>query len=133
MKKLFLIIATALTVVSCHTGKQAGKPMLGADRDRHGCIASAGYTWSKVRKDCVRTFEEGIRLVPAHVKTSVAAYVIFSPDQERAEVFLPGQKKHPVLKRKGGIWKKKQYILAKNKNGWILKTGGTDVYVSPQK
>ena len=78
MKKLFLIIATALTVVSCHTGKQAGKPMPGADRDRHGCIASAGYTWSKVRKDCVRTFEEGI-------------------------------------------------------HGWILKTGGTDVYVSPQK
>ena len=28
--------------------------MVGADRDIHGCIASAGYQWSKKHKRCVR-------------------------------------------------------------------------------
>lgn len=132
MRKLFLILITALTVVSCRSSKPEGMPLTGGDRDRHGCIASAGYTWSQVRRDCIRVFEEGVRLVPAHVKTSVAAYVVFSPDHSRAELFLPGKKEHPVLKRKGGIWKKKSYILVSDKGRWVLKTGGTDVYVSPQ-
>lgn len=130
MKQLFLIIATALGMISCRTSEQAGMQMTGNDRDRHGCIASAGYTWSKVRKDCIRVFEEGIRMIPIHVKSNVAAYVVFSPDQKRAEIFLPGQKKHPVLKRKGKIWKKNQYILKKDGKDWILKTGETDVYIS---
>lgn len=133
IKKLLLIIATTLTVVSCHTSERAGKVMVGADRSRHGCITSAGYSWSKVRKDCIRVFEEGVRLMPAHVKTSVTAYVVFSPDQSRAELFLPDKKKHPVLKRKGNIWKKKSYILVSDKGRWVLKTGGTEVYVSAQQ
>lgn len=35
-------------------------PVLGGDKDAHGCIGSAGYTYSQVKKDCVRTFEQKI-------------------------------------------------------------------------
>ena len=31
--------------------------MVGNDKDEHGCIASAGYTWSEVQQNCIRLFE----------------------------------------------------------------------------
>ena len=36
--------------------------IVGDDKDEHGCIASAGYTWSEVQKDCIRLWEKGVRL-----------------------------------------------------------------------
>lgn len=32
--------------------------VVGGDKDKHGCIASAGYTWSEVQKDCIRLWEK---------------------------------------------------------------------------
>lgn len=34
--------------------------MPGSDRDSHGCIGSAGYTWSESQKQCVRPWEDRI-------------------------------------------------------------------------
>ena len=36
--------------------------VVGSDKDEHGCIASAGYTWSEVQKDCIRLWEKGVRM-----------------------------------------------------------------------
>jgi hypothetical protein len=33
-------------------------PLVGADRDAHGCIGSAGYSWCDVKQKCLRTWEE---------------------------------------------------------------------------
>lgn len=76
-------------------------PKPGSDRDEHGCIPSAGYTWSIVRNDCIRLFETGIAMAPQDPsldKTTVA-YLVFSDDKIRVEIFLPTQKK-PVIIRK---------------------------------
>jgi hypothetical protein len=35
-----------------------GENRVGADRDEHGCIGSAGYTWCQVKNKCLRTWEE---------------------------------------------------------------------------
>lgn len=32
--------------------------MLGGDRDEHGCIGSAGYSWCEVKSRCLRVWEE---------------------------------------------------------------------------
>lgn len=32
--------------------------MLGGDRDEHGCIGSAGYTWCEPKEKCLRIWEE---------------------------------------------------------------------------
>ncbi|KAB8197019.1 hypothetical protein FKV24_003880 [Lysobacter maris] len=32
-------------------------PMVGGDRDAHGCIGSAGYQWCESRNECVRPWE----------------------------------------------------------------------------
>lgn len=34
------------------------KPVLGGDRDEHGCIGSAGYSWCEAKSKCLRTWEE---------------------------------------------------------------------------
>ncbi len=33
-------------------------PIVGADRDVHGCIGSAGYTWCEPKSKCLRVWEE---------------------------------------------------------------------------
>lgn len=35
-----------------------GKPMVGSDKDIHGCIGSAGYTWCEGKQKCLRVWEE---------------------------------------------------------------------------
>jgi hypothetical protein len=32
--------------------------LLGGDRDEHGCIGSAGYSWSESAGKCIRPWEE---------------------------------------------------------------------------
>ena len=71
---------------------------VGSDRDEHGCIASAGYQWSELLKDCIRPFEIGIKMASAVDKESTsAAYLVFNADSSKVEVFLPQEKNHPIL------------------------------------
>ena len=82
-----LVCAGAL-LVSCGSNreKKAGdtdemeKPeMIGGDKDEHGCIASAGYTWSEVQK--------GVRLTSVKDERNTL-YIVFSPDSSRVELFF---------------------------------------------
>ena len=34
------------------------KPAIGGDKDEHGCIGSAGYTWNEEKKKCTRSWED---------------------------------------------------------------------------
>lgn len=34
------------------------EPLVGGDKDEHGCIGSAGYTWCEAKQKCLRTWEE---------------------------------------------------------------------------
>ena len=47
------LFAVALLLFGCVSG-----PMPGSDRDAHGCIASAGYTWCDANQGCIRAWEE---------------------------------------------------------------------------
>jgi hypothetical protein len=33
-------------------------PLVGGDKDSHGCIGSAGYSWCEVKNKCLRVWEE---------------------------------------------------------------------------
>lgn len=43
-------------------------PIVGGDKDAHGCIGSAGYTWCEIKQKCVRVWEEPCETVSAPVK-----------------------------------------------------------------
>ncbi len=106
------------------------QPVVGADRDEHGCKGSAGYRWSLVRNECIRIFEAGIRLnakAPG-LDTTFSAFVVFKSDteDEQAELFLPGQE--PLLLDRvadsgAGTWKRDTLVLTQWKGMYTLDGG----------
>ena len=38
--------------------QQNKNPIVGGDKDAHGCIGSAGYSWCGVKQKCLRPWEE---------------------------------------------------------------------------
>ena len=71
---------------------------VGGDRDKHGCIGSAGYQWSEVQQDCIRVFEKGIRMTA--VDGSQSAFIVFSPDSTQVELFFSSGDKNEILDRR---------------------------------
>lgn len=107
-------------------------PVLGGDSDAHGCIGSAGYTYSQIKKDCVRTFEEKIKLKEVATKGDYIAAVIFSKDMKKAEVFVKDAEDGSVILNRAGkskAWKNESYVLTPyKKNGYQLKKDNVVIY-----
>lgn len=146
MKKVFLFSIIIALSFSCakkvseekKTSKETTKPVnevsnpsvvVGGDSDSHGCKASAGYTWSILKKECIRIFENSTKLSHAEDgKTdTTVAYVIF--DGNKAELFLDTQKESIILERKseGDSWVKDDLQLIPWK-GYVLKKGEKIIY-----
>ena len=51
------IFFLAIVLIGCTTASKKIAEKIGSDRDKHGCIHSAGYTWSEINKTCLRPFE----------------------------------------------------------------------------
>lgn len=107
--------------------KDIGKEIhtIGGDKDKHGCLTSAGYNWSEVRNDCIRLFESGIRLNPAVSNTSsstLSAFLVLGKDSSRVEVFLPSDRKSVILFREGKTFHKSGSNLnvRETQAGWQL-------------
>lgn len=144
MKKIILGIVISSSLLSCNLiNKQEEKPkevdaakdvVLGGDKDADGCLASAGYTWSKLNKECVRVFT-GVQLLPAEKADATedeavfAAYVLFDKTKDNAEVFLPNQDESILLKREseGKPWINGSWQLIPWK-GFVLKKDGQILY-----
>lgn len=145
MNKLFLLsLIAAAHLVSCTENKPTPKqetppqeivkkdttPMMpGGDSDEHGCKGSAGYTWSVVKNECIRTFESGIRLDPkaANLDKTTSAFIVFKSDKDdaQAEIFLPSSKQSIVLekekKENASTWKNADYTLTQVKGTYSLE------------
>ncbi len=108
--------------------------MVGADRDKHGCIASAGYTYSIIKNDCVRLFEQKCQLKEINPKGSSTSNsaIIFSSDNKKAEAFLPDLKSSVILIRTGTkgkyIWRKDKLALYQKGNDYILKRSNKAIF-----
>ncbi|MDD5623195.1 MAG: hypothetical protein PHI23_00605 [Candidatus Peribacteraceae bacterium] len=51
-----MILLAACLVAGC--AQKPAEPLVGGDRDEHGCIGSAGYTWCAPKEKCLRVWEE---------------------------------------------------------------------------
>lgn len=116
------LMAASLLLAACSAPEQH---LVGSDRDSHGCIGSAGYQWSALTKQCVRLFEQGIRLNPTDSGQTSSAFVLFNADQSQAELTLPSGEQH-LLTRQGAegnwSWQGSGYTLFPWK-GYVLKAG----------
>ena len=55
-KPSLVVSPTATPVVQ--SSPNASPQLVGNDRDEHGCIGSAGYSWCATKQKCIRIFEE---------------------------------------------------------------------------
>lgn len=140
-KKLFLSLTFAMfcALTFAQSPAKPEKPtkpvMVGGDRDKHGCIGSAGYTYSVIKKDCVRLFEQKTQLKEVNAKGSATfnATVIFSADNKQAEIFVPRAKSSTILTRTRGtkrssVWKKGKYALYQKGDTYILKESNKPIF-----
>jgi len=53
-------ICTMQCVLVCEFGQanNSNPPIVGGDKDEHGCIGSAGYQWCGLKQKCLRIWEE---------------------------------------------------------------------------
>ena len=67
MKIAYISIALALAILLLSgcvqptpepTPTPSPGPIVGGDRDEHGCIPSAGYEWCEAKQKCIRQWEE---------------------------------------------------------------------------
>ena len=140
MKKLSLLLIASIVLFSCKLTDQnnsesedenlplaAKDSSVVNDKDEHGCLATAGYIWSKMNKECVKGYT-GIQLNPAdkpeNEDETLSAFVLFSEDLNQAEVFLPNEANSVVLTRlaEGKPWVFEDWQLVPWK-GYVLKKG----------
>lgn len=138
MKKISLFFLISIVLISCKqmsetetdpndtAQKVKDTTVVGADQDENGCLASAGYTWSKVNKECVKIFT-GIQLNPTNDQANedmvLSAYVLFNENGDQAEVFLPNEESVVLTKTsEDKTWSYKDYQLV-GQNGYVLKKG----------
>ena len=67
MKNTKLIITTAIIillitivagVIYFNYNSNTNKKLIGGDKDSHGCLIGAGYSWCESKQKCLRVFEE---------------------------------------------------------------------------
>lgn len=131
MKKLYLLAVLAVGFVSCDyilkdrddsngEVKTDTVVAVGNDKDAQGCVTSAGYRWSDLKRECVRVYDVGYRLNSIDELeedgSMYSAFVLFEDEGDRAELFLPDGSKSIMLKREG---KDKPYV----NNRWQLTPG----------
>ncbi len=134
MKKVLLCFVSFLCLTACSSTPE--QRFVGADKDAHGCIASAGYTWSEARQECIRVWKEGIKITSL-AEDGTQGYIILSADGTQAEVFLPVKTKPVLLKRAfsqdGPFWKgdDNPWLLKRLPLGWKLYQGSRLQYEAP--
>ncbi|WP_238807150.1 hypothetical protein [Emticicia aquatica] len=105
--------------------------IVGNDSDEHGCKASAGYTWSVIKNDCIRTWETGIQLEPIE-NQSFKATVVLSDDLKKAELFIVNVVGSVMLDQvnpeKEVYSSEAGYEFSKQENGWLLKKDNKSIY-----
>ena len=89
--------------------------MVGGDKDEHGCLPSAGQSWSALRGECIQVFEVGTRLNPVEEKEEVAvisAFVVTKDgDNSQVELFITNEDQNPILKQEtNGTYKGGKYL-----------------------
>ncbi|MCC3217108.1 hypothetical protein LIV57_17710 [Chryseobacterium sp. X308] len=135
MKKIILLSTMFL---GSFVFAQKSTPVLGGDRDVHGCIGSAGYTYSQLRNNCIQTFNQKIKLKEVNSDKSYTTMtaVIFNKSMTKAEVFIPdGAAKSIILDKQGKakIWKsgahvKDSYVLTPYKKSYQIKKNDEVIY-----
>ncbi len=144
MKKIVFLTMVALIAISCNTSSKktetteaaVEQEAIGGAKDEHGCLSSAGETWSELKQTCLQIFNVGIRLNPIEVKENeavISAFVLFSEDNNKAELFLSSENQPNIIleKTQENIYANDAYTY--NPQTGTLSIEGKEVYKKEDK
>lgn len=139
MRKVVLLSIGIFALTACNNPKNNSsenteeqtvteQSTVGGDKDEHGCLTSAGETWSQLKQSCIQIFNVGQRLNPIETKDGeavISAFVLFNDDKSEAELFLPNTQSNTILKTTD----KKSY-----ENGeYKFDTNDSTLYINNEK
>ena len=119
-KKLPVLLLSASLMAACSA--QTDLPMIGGEKDAHGCLSSTGVSYSFLKQSCVQWFNVAdIKLADPNNET-LAVYVILSEDKMLAEVNAADLPENTILQAvKGGyVAKDKKVRLKKVGHEWKI-------------
>ena len=119
-KKLPVLLLSASLMAACSA--QTELPMIGGEKDAHGCLSSTGASYSFLKQSCVQWFNVAdIKLADPNNET-LAVYVILSEDKMLAEVNAADLPENTILQAvKGGyVSKDKKVRLKKVGHEWKI-------------
>lgn len=124
MKKTLSAVAFAFVLTACsQSSKMVEEPMIGGQQDAHGCLPSAGQSYSYLKQQCVQVFDiADIKLTDPDNNT-LAVYGILSDDKQQVEVFASGLPENTILQSvKGGYVSQDGKVrLIKTKKSWKIR------------
>ena len=123
IKKTLALATSAMILTACSNAQpQAEMPTVGGETDAHGCLPSAGQSYSYLKKACVQVFDVAdIKLDDPANKTQ-AVYGILS-EAKQVEVFTSDLPENTILDVvKGGYVSKDGKVrLMKTKKSWKIR------------
>ena len=83
---LLLFIVVGFFAFFASRDNTAPTGLVGGDRDEHGCIGSAGYSWCEAKQKCLRVWEEPCGDITNFEECEAAGYPVMEsyPRQCRA-------------------------------------------------
>lgn len=119
------------TAIQPTTAPTDSEPMVGDDRDEHGCIPSAGYTWCEAKQKCLRAWEEdcsALKTDAEQIKDVLVAKYDWDADNIVLTVgsndgqYASGGVRELSSQTGGGMW-----FAAKVNDQWQIVTDGNGV------
>ena len=104
---------------------------IGGTTDSNGCMMSAGYTWSQLKKECIRPFEDGILLEILNTTKSyhTGAYVVIDSLQKKAEVFVTDEDQSILLDQSNDtLFTNGNFYLTRENFCWTLSLNKIKLY-----
>lgn len=140
--KVIITVLSILSLSACQNNKTQSiasndvKPQdsiqnIGGQTDEHGCYIAAGYTWSQLKNDCIRLFEDGIALENLNTTDTyhTAAYLIIDSLQKKAEIFVPSSHESILLTQQNdSTFSNGTFLLTKENFCWTISMKNTKLY-----
>lgn len=91
MKKILVFIIVVAVVISIgyfafYNPNSNNNNIVGGDKDEHGCIGSAGYSWCEEKQKCLRVWEETCSAEDIKTAEEIKKLLAEKYDKELADV-----------------------------------------------
>lgn len=112
MKKITTFLFLSMFFLACNNPEQESndsntyeeqlenKEPIGGDKDANGCLIAAGETWSQLKQNCIRVFDEALRLNPVKVEEGdaiISAFVLAEEENKSLVELFIGEEESSVI------------------------------------